>query len=104
MMGDEEKPVAVRRQMAASNASHRRAALSATVSNTGWMSVGELADDAQDLAGRGLLLQRLGEVAVACVELREQAHVLDGDHGLIGEGSAAARSDCRRTVRGVTHA
>ena len=44
------------------------------------------ADDAQDLAGGGLLLERGGQVAVARLELSEQAHVLDGDHGLVGEG------------------
>ena len=36
--------------------------------------------------GGGLLLERLGEVAVARLQLREEAHVLDGDHGLVGEG------------------
>src|SRR5712691_692538 len=44
-----------------------------------------LADDAQDLRRRRLLLQRLGQVAVAGLQLPEQADVLDGDHGLIGE-------------------
>ena len=43
-------------------------------------------DDAQDLAGRRLLLQRLGEVAVARLQLLEQADVLDRDHRLVGEG------------------
>ena len=33
----------------------------------------------------GLLLERFGEVAVARLELGEQAHVLDGDHRLVGE-------------------
>ena len=56
------------------------------MSNTGWTSVGELRDDAQDLAGRRLLLQRLDQVAVAGVELLEEPHVLDGDHRLVGEG------------------
>ena len=36
-------------------------------------------DDAQDFARRCLLLQRF-------LELLEQPHILDGDHGLIGEG------------------
>ena len=36
-------------------------------------------DDAQDFARRRLLLQRL-------LEFLEQPHVLDGDHGLVGEG------------------
>ena len=52
-------------------------------------------DDAQDLAGRSLLLQGFGEIAVARLEFLEQAHVLDGDDGLVGEGLSAARSACR---------
>jgi hypothetical protein len=43
-------------------------------------------DHAQDLARGGLLRQGLGQLGVARLELLEQAHVLDGDHGLIGEG------------------
>ena len=54
-------------------------------SNTGCTSVGELADDAQDLGGRGLVLERF-------LGLVEQPRVLDRDHGLVGEGLAAARS------------
>ena len=61
------------------------AALSATASSTGWMSVGER-DDPEDLAGRRLLLQRLGELPIALLEFVEQPGVLDGDDGLIGEG------------------
>ena len=44
------------------------------------------AHDAQDFAGRGLLLERLGEIAVARPQLGEQPHVLDGDDRLIGKG------------------
>ena len=44
-----------------------------------------LNDDLQHLGGRGLLLQRLGEVVGALSDFVEQAHVLDGDDGLIGE-------------------
>ena len=47
---------------------------------------GRARDHAEDLAGRGLLLQRLGQVAVAPVELGEEAHVLDRDDGLVREG------------------
>ena len=43
-------------------------------------------DDAQDLAGRRLLLQGLRELGVPRLQLLEQAHVLDGDDGLVGEG------------------
>ncbi len=44
------------------------------------------ADHLEDLARRRLLLQRLAEVVVARSQLREQAHVLDGDHRLVREG------------------
>ena len=37
------------------------------------------ADDLEDVRSRGLLFKRL-------FRLVEQAHVLDGDHGLVGEG------------------
>jgi hypothetical protein len=43
-------------------------------------------DDAQDLARRGLLLERLGEVVVLGLELLEEPDVLDGDDRLVGEG------------------
>ena len=51
----------------------------------GLESVGELRSPAGS-RGRRLLLERLGEVAVAGLELLEQPHVLDGDDGLVGEG------------------
>ena len=44
------------------------------------------ADYPQDLGRRGLLLQGLGEVGVPSLQLGEQPRVLDGDHGLVGEG------------------
>ena len=44
------------------------------------------ADDAEHLGGRRLMLQRLAQFRVALAEFLEQAHVLDGDHGLVGEG------------------
>ena len=40
----------------------------------------------EHVGGRGLLLQRFGEVARARLHLVEQPHVLDRDHGLVGEG------------------
>ena len=43
-------------------------------------------DDTQHLRGRGLLFQRLGEIAGAGLHLVEQPHVLDRDHRLVGEG------------------
>ena len=42
-------------------------------------------DDAEDLAGCGLLLKRLAQLLVRS-EPSEQPHVLDRDHGLVGEG------------------
>ncbi len=44
------------------------------------------ADDAEHLGRRRLMLQRLAQFRVALAEFLEQAHVLDGDHGLVGEG------------------
>src|SRR4029078_10921680 len=41
---------------------------------------------AQNLAGRVLLLKSFSEVTIACFELFEQAHVLNRDDCLIGEG------------------
>ena len=43
-------------------------------------------DDTQNFARRSLLLQGLGEIAVALLQFFEQPHVLDGDHRLVGEG------------------
>ena len=43
-------------------------------------------DHAQNLARRGLLLQRFGELAVASIELVEQPDVFDRDDGLASEG------------------
>jgi len=45
------------------------------------------ADDLQHVGGRGLLLQRLLEVASLCLHLVEHARVLDRDHRLIGEAA-----------------
>jgi hypothetical protein len=50
-------------------------------------------DHAEDFAGGGLLIERLGHLRVGLrqrpvlfLEFREQAHVLDRDHRLVGEG------------------
>src|SRR5206468_1860448 len=43
-------------------------------------------DDLEHVAGGGLLLQRLLEIARLGLHLVEQADVLDGDDGLVGEG------------------
>ena len=42
--------------------------------------------DLKQVRGRGLLLQRFGELSRALLLRLEQAHVLDGDHRLIAEG------------------
>ena len=42
-------------------------------------------DRAQDIGGGGLLLQRLGDLAVALLEILEEAGVFDGDDRLIGK-------------------
>ena len=55
------------------------------VLNTGSSSPGELEMTLQHLRGRGLLLQRLGEVVGALSQFVEQAGVLDGDDRLLGE-------------------
>ena len=67
-------------------ASHSRSALPTMMSNTGCDVGWRAADDPQDLAGGRLLLQRLGEVVVARLQLLEQPHVLDRDDRLVGEG------------------
>jgi hypothetical protein len=43
------------------------------------------ADDLEHLSGRRLLFERFTELAAARLHLVEQAHVLDGDHRLVGE-------------------
>jgi hypothetical protein len=51
------------------------------------VNVGQrLRNHAQDLAGRGLLFERLGQLAIARLQLVEQPGVLDRDHRLFGEG------------------
>ena len=67
-------------------ASQMRIAFASMAWNTGSSSPGELRDDLQHLGGRGLLLQRLGQLARARLHLVEQPHVLDRDHRLVGEG------------------
>src|SRR5262245_30323606 len=44
------------------------------------------ADDAQHLGRRRLMLQGLPQFCVALLDLFEQSHVLDRDHGLVSEG------------------
>ena len=46
---------------------------------------GGTADHPEDLGRRRLLVQRLRQRGVPLLELREEAHVLDGDHRLVGE-------------------
>src|SRR5262249_8370389 len=44
-----------------------------------------LADHAEYLRGRSLLLQRLSKLTVTRFQFLEQPHVLDSDHGLVGK-------------------
>src|SRR5438552_6890032 len=44
------------------------------------------ADHLEHFAGRRLLLERDPQLTVARLQLREQPHVLDGDHSLVGKG------------------
>jgi hypothetical protein len=44
------------------------------------------ADSFQHLSGRGLLPERVGEIGGTLLKRVEQAHVLDGDHRLVGKG------------------
>ena len=44
------------------------------------------ADNAEHLGRCRLMLQGLAQFRVALPEFLEQAHVLNGDHGLIGKG------------------
>ena len=57
--------------MAASKAAQRRAALSATVSRTGWMSVGELLMTRRTSPVAVLLLEGFDEVPIPGFELLE---------------------------------
>ena len=65
-----------------------RVAFASIASNTGSSVAGRAGDHLQHLGGRGLLLQRLAQLV-------EQAGVLDGDDGLLGEVFGPARSACR---------
>jgi len=44
-----------------------------------------VAEDLEHPARGGLLLERFRQGAIALFEVREQAHVLDGDHRLVRE-------------------
>ena len=48
------------------------------------------ADHLEQLARRRLLLERHPQLAVASLQLGEQADVLDGDDGLVGEGLSSS--------------
>ena len=84
------------RWTAVENPPIRRLALCAIASNTGCTSDGEDGDDLQDVGGGGLPLQRFARLV-------EQPRILDGDHGLIGEGLQQLDMVAARTRR-VRHA
>src|SRR4249920_787764 len=51
------------------------------------LNIGRRASDyPEDVARRGLLIQRFREVAVALLQFLEQPHVLDGDDSLLRKG------------------
>ena len=62
-----------------------RVAFSSIAWNTGSSSPGELEMTFNTSRGRGLLLQRFGEIVGALAQLVEQPRVLDGDDGLGSE-------------------
>ena len=47
---------------------------------------------------RRLLLQRFGDFTIALLQFFEQPDVLDGDHGLVGEGLEVADLRLRERV------
>src|SRR5436309_8310400 len=52
-----------------------------------WLQLtGRTTDNLKNLRGRGLLFQRLAELARARLYIVEQPYILDRDDGLIGEG------------------
>src|SRR5262245_30749914 len=52
-----------------------------------WLHIcGRPADDVKHLGCCRLMLQSLTEFCVALLDFLEQPHILDGDHGLVGEG------------------
>ena len=53
----------------------------------------------QHLGGRGLLLQRFGQIVGALAQLVDQPRVLDRDDGLGGEGLEQRELLVRRAVR-----
>ena len=68
------------------SASHSRAADLDERVEDGLQVEGRAADDLEHVGGRGLLLQRFSRAA----QLVEQAGVLDGDDGLVGEVSTSS--------------
>ena len=71
--------------MALCSARQSRAARSINVARTDGRSKRGAADRLEDLLGCCLTLERTRQLAVPRLELLEQPHVLDGDHGLGGE-------------------
>ena len=76
----------------ASSASRSSQALS-TIALRAGLHVGRgRRDHLEDFAASGLIRQRLGEFAGLGLNLIEQPRILDGDHGLVGEGLAPVPS------------
>ena len=86
MLAREAVDAPSRLMMRGHSAGARRAADSAMRIEHGLKVEGRAADDVEHVAGRGLLLEHLGELVGARLHLLEQPHVLDRDHRLVGEG------------------
>jgi hypothetical protein len=53
----------------------------------GWFRAQAIEGYPEHVGGRGLLLQGLGEIVGPRLDIVKQAHLLDRDHRLVGEGS-----------------
>src|SRR5262249_1984215 len=73
-----------RMKISTSLVSQSLAAVSQMAASTG-CSGGRARDDPQNVAGRGLVLKRLLELAFACLLSLEQSRILDRDNGLVCE-------------------
>ena len=86
VMGDEKEPIAVAAEDGGiPRLAQARGALGHRVEHR--LDVGRrAADHPEDVGGGRLLLERDPQLGVARLQLLEQADVLDGDDGLVGEG------------------
>jgi hypothetical protein len=71
--------------MPTSSVPQSRPAVSAIANGTGFQIAGRARDDAEHLGDRSLVFERLLQLALASLLGLKEAHVLDGDDGLVGE-------------------